>query len=140
IIPDGYLSTIPFDAMLYQIIDSERVDYKSLPYIHNEYLISYHFNSSMGINSSKELNRTARNLVAFSFSSEDVKNLSAEQILTTNQIGGSSKEINAISSLVSNVDLFSGLNATEANFVKNAPNYDVIHLASHGEADLDNAM
>mgnify|MGYP003671168813 CR=1 FL=1 len=140
IIPDGYLSSIPFDALLFEDLNSEKVDYKSLPYIHNEYLISYHFNSSMGINSSKELNRTARNLVAFSFSSDDVKNLSAEQILTTNQIGGSSKEINAISSLVSNVDLFSGLNATEANFVKNAPNYDVIHLAIHGEADLDNAM
>ena len=141
IIPDGYLSTIPFDAFLFEELNSEKVDYKSLPYIHNEYLISYHFNSSMGINSSKEINRrTAKNLVAFSFSSEDVKDLSAEQILTTNQIGGSSKEINAISSLVENVDLFSGLNATEANFVENAPNYDIIHLAIHGEADLDNAM
>lgn len=140
IIPDGYLSSIPFDALLFEDLVSEQVDYKSLPYIHNEYLISYHFNSSMGINSSREISRTAKNLVAFSFSSDDVKNLSAEQILTTNQIGGSSKEINAISSLVSNVDLFSGLNATEANFVKNAPNYDVIHLAIHGEADLDNAM
>ncbi len=140
IIPDGYLSSIPFDALLFNEVNADKVDYRSLPYIHNKYIVSYHFNSSMGINSSEELNRTAKNLVAFSFSSEDIKNLSAEQILTTNQIGGSSIEIKTISSLVANVDLFSGLEASEANFVKNAPNYDVIHLAIHGEADLDNAM
>ncbi len=140
IIPDGYLASIPFDAFLYKKVEIGNVDYKNLPYIHNEYLVSYHFNSSLGISSSEKIKRKAKNLVAFSFSSEDVKNLSAEQLLTTNQIGGSSKEINTISSLVSNVDLFSGLDATEANFVNNAPNYDVIHLAIHGEADLDNAM
>jgi len=140
IIPDGYLSSIPFDALLSEELKSERIDYRNLPYIHNKFLVSYHFNSSMGINSVDGLSRAANNLVAFSFSSEDVKNLSAEQILTSNQIGGSVKEINSISSLIGNVDLFSGLNATEANFVKNAPNYDIIHLAIHGEANLDNAM
>jgi CHAT domain-containing protein len=140
IIPDGYLSTIPFDALLQREVNPNKVDYRNLPYVHNEYRISYHFNSSMGINSSHVPNRTASNLIAFSFSSEDVKNLSAEQLLTTNQIGGSAKEINSISGLVSNVDLFSGLDATEENFVKNAPNYDIIHLAIHGEADLENSM
>jgi CHAT domain-containing protein/TolA-binding protein len=142
IIPDGYLAAIPFDALLTEAIANKtQVDYRSLPYLHKSKIVSYHFNSSLGMNSDKNnKDRKARNMLAFSYSDEDVANMTAQEILSTNQISGSAEEIEKINSMVSNVKIYTGKDASESNFQLRAPEFDVIHLAIHGEADMDNAL
>jgi CHAT domain-containing protein/Tfp pilus assembly protein PilF len=141
IIPDGYLSAIPFDAIISELPKSkEIVNYRSLDYLHTSYIISYQFNSTIGSRGRSEGPRKIKNLLAFSFSDEDVKKLDAEQLLRTNQIGGSIDEVNAISDLISNTKLMTGLSASESNFLRYASDYDILHLAIHGEADVENAL
>jgi CHAT domain-containing protein len=142
IVPDGYLAAIPFDALLTDAVEEkDQVDYRSLPYLHKSQIVSYHFNSSLGINSDKNnRRRTAKNMLAFSYSDEDVANMTARELLSTNQISGSAEEIDKINALVPNVRVFTGKEASEANFQRMAPDFDVLHLAIHGEADMENAL
>lgn len=142
IVPDGYLAAIPFDALLTDAVEEkDQVDYRSLPYLHKSQIVSYHFNSSLGMNSDKNnRRRTAKNMLAFSYSDEDVTNMTARELLSTNQISGSAEEIEKINALVPNVRVFTGKEASEANFQRMAPDFDVLHLAIHGEADMLNAL
>lgn len=142
IVPDGYLAAIPFDALLTESVEEkDQVDYRSLPYLHKSQIVSYHFNSSLGINSDKNNRpRRAKNMLAFSYSDEDVASMSAKELLSTNQISGSAEEIEKINALVPNVKVFTGKDASETNFQRMAPDFDVLHLAIHGEADMVNAL
>ncbi len=142
IVPDGYLAAIPFDALLTEaVLENNEVDYRSLPYLHKSQIVSYHFNSSLGINSDKiSGKRKAKNMLAFSYSDEDVATMTAQEILSTNQISGSAEEIEKINALVPSVKVYTGKDASESNFQRLAPEFDVIHLAIHGEADMENAL
>jgi CHAT domain-containing protein len=140
IIPDGYLASIPFDAFIMESKEGGRVNYRNLPYMHNSFQISYNFSSTLDVKTEKGILRPIKNLIAFSYSGEGVADASASEILTQGQLSGSVREMETISSLINNTKIYSGDDASEERFVESAPKFDIIHLAVHGVADLENGL
>ncbi|MCK5839658.1 MAG: tetratricopeptide repeat protein, partial [Bacteroidales bacterium] len=51
IIPDGKLGYVSFESLLTDAADSERIDYRNLPYLINDHSISYGYSSTLLVNS-----------------------------------------------------------------------------------------
>ena len=47
IIPDGILATIPFEALLTDIPENDKIDYRNLPYLIREYPIDYAYSATL---------------------------------------------------------------------------------------------
>ena len=145
IVPDGMLWNLNFDLLLTE--DASSNNPKKLPFLIRKHAISY-LNSSQLLETAKDTNANAQKCLAFSFSQTDTvaKNspvkegntLSLEVLRSSNaDLPGTKKEIKAISDILEGQYYF-GTNANETNFKKEAPNYDILHLALHGELDPRN--
>lgn len=131
IIPDGNLSRISFESLITSpanetFINSDRPEYL----IHN-YSVSYGFSSKILL-AGREPDRVKKNkILGFSYGSLEQPGSSYSPL------SGSSKELKAISRLFKG-QYFENAQATESNFKKYASDYYVLHLALHGEADVEN--
>ncbi|MEW7280707.1 CHAT domain-containing protein [Aquimarina sp. 2201CG1-2-11] len=139
IIPDGPLWHLNFESLLTQKESSNNP--KNLSYLLNNYAISYANSGSLLFDRFKEKN-TAKSLqecLAFSFSAGvDSKSEKSISLAALRDLGddlpGTRKEIKAISNIIDG-QYYYGSQAIEANFKKNASNYNILHLALHGEVD-----
>lgn len=139
IIPDGSLWHLNFDLLL--TANSTSNDPKDLPYLMEEYAISY-ANSATLLIHPFPFQKPAEKLkecLAFSFSDSTTMLNTAKMSLATlrdtgDDLPGTRKEIKAISEIVEG-QYFYGSEAIEANFKKNASEYNILHLALHGEVN-----
>lgn len=138
IVPDGPLWHLNFDLLLTQ--NDTSYDPKVLSYLLKEYAISYASSANLlfvpfksGLQSKKR-----QECLAFSFSDGeimDTKTMSLAALRATNyDLPGTRKEIKAISDIIDGQYYF-GSQAIEANFKKNASQYNILHLALHGDVD-----
>lgn len=120
IVPDGYLTYIPFGAL---ISDSKNrsMDFRSLPYLINEVSVSYELSGTDFINETHHVSSGNGRILGFAPSFENRPLLPFSSDLLTN---------------VANkyeCDLFQKSEATITNFIRNAGNYSFIHLATHAD-------
>ncbi|WP_024771317.1 CHAT domain-containing protein [Aquimarina macrocephali] len=138
IVPDGSLWHLNFDVLLTQ--NDLSYDPKVLSYLLKEYAVSYASSANLLFAPSKSglQSEKRQECLAFSFSDSeiiDAKTMSLATLRAANyDLPGTRKEIKAISDIIDGQYYF-GSQAIEANFKKNASQYNILHLALHGDVD-----
>ena len=137
IIPDSALWNVNFDLLLTEEPQSDNP--RELPYLFKKYAISYAYSASLLFREESEKNKTNQSLLAFSFGDEDDSNAGQQVALRTlrasdEDLPGSRREVKAISELVDG-DYYFGKYASEKLFKETAGDYQVLHLAIHGQVD-----
>ncbi len=142
IIPDGPLWTLNFELLLTQNDTSDNA--KKLSYFLKDYAISYANSAHLLFTPFKKKQRSKikEECLAFSFSdSTTIANTSTMRLATfrdiVDDLPGTREEIRAISNIIDGQYYF-GSQATERNFKKTASQYNILHLAMHGEVDNEN--
>ncbi|MFH0841817.1 MAG: CHAT domain-containing tetratricopeptide repeat protein [Bacteroidota bacterium] len=143
--PDNILSYLPFETFLSSPYQGERIVYRMLPYLMNDFSISYTYSASfMNEIVAREFKKT-RKLTAFApmyTTAIDLDSLSAvrdanRQILF--DLPYARIEAEYVSG-ISNGTLFLNEAAKESVFKAEAEKYDIIHLAMHTWLNDQNPM
>ncbi|MEW7290982.1 CHAT domain-containing protein [Aquimarina sp. 2304DJ70-9] len=140
IIPDGSLWHLNFDLLLSQNDTTDNA--KEFSYLLKDYAISYANSAHLlytSFKSKQQESKIAEECLAFSFSDSTAMTATNALRLSTlrnlaDDLPGTRKEIKAISEIIDGQYYF-GSQAIEANFKKNASQYNILHLALHGELD-----
>ncbi|MDH7446017.1 CHAT domain-containing protein [Aquimarina sp. 2201CG14-23] len=139
IIPDGPLWHLNFDLLLTQNNDSNNP--KKLSYLLKNYTISYANSANLLFTPFKNNLRSKKLKECLAFSFSDSTNIVTSKTMsmailrdTGDDLPGTRKEIKAIADII-NGQYFYGSEAIETNFKKNASQYNILHLALHGEVD-----
>lgn len=124
IVPDGTLAYLPFAALLTD--KPERaMRYRSYPYLLHRYQISYAYSTALlakAIHQSRKKRKFSCLAFAPTFEGHTPPLLPLQ--FNASEVNGLKKAIGA--------DAYTGDAATLANFLKMAPHYQVLHLATHG--------
>ncbi|GGZ33207.1 hypothetical protein GCM10007049_28560 [Echinicola pacifica] len=131
LIPDGALSTVPFESFLSSATKSLTVDYRNLDYLVRSCPISYGFSAQLLVEDS-ENTLDNNNIMAFSYGQ-------SESAVSNLDLLGAQEELKHMASLFP-IASFSGNAATKRNFFSNAGEADIIHMAVHGRANMTNPM
>jgi len=137
IVPDGVLNYIPFESLLTEET-TEVNNYKKLPYFIRKHQISYNYSATLFKQlTEKENIETEGDLLAFA----PIFNSNKEEYATINarrngfaNLQYNIPEVESINTLIEG-KLFTGDQATEANFNKHAKDYKIIHLSTHGKSN-----
>lgn len=133
VIPDEYLSQIPFETMLTNFDGDER-SFRELDYAIREYKTSYRLSSRLLISKDQKRDSKAKKrMLGFGFSGESLGNLRSE----FSELPGTTEEIDFLKSNIPG-DYFLGTEASKQEFAIRAGDYAILHLAVHGEADTAN--
>ena len=131
IIPDGRLGVIPFEALLTKPVKAEAINYSTLPYLINEFAISYNFSATLyQQNKAKKELTTNPSIVLTAPVSFD----------KGSTLPGTKKEVNEIEKAFKNKNCktFKLLeeDASETTIKSDEiKNYDILHFATHGVVD-----
>lgn len=140
IIPDGPLWHLNFDLLLTEEHPSNNP--KKWPYLLRDYAISFANSANYLHKVSKQPSIENARCLAFSFSDslkiEENNSLTFRTLKSMRKdLPGSRREIREISEMVEG-KYFYGSAANEANFKARARDYEILHLALHGEVDQSN--
>lgn len=137
VIPDGELGYISFDMLLTELPDTTFMDYRKLPYLIRDNIISYSTSAILQFSGFQKKERNAtRNFLAMAPSYD---NLTATKKSFTDENGqkvyllpipGVEEEMKGIQNSLF-VRKIKGERATEARFKKEVGKYNVLHLAMH---------
>ncbi|MDY8134981.1 CHAT domain-containing protein [Aquimarina sp. 2201CG5-10] len=144
IIPDGPLWHLNFDLLLTHNNYNQSVTVthpKEYPLLLKEYAISYVNATNLLFDAPDTTldTKKRKECLAFSFS-DSTKTSTANTISfatlrdSNTDLPGTRKEIKAISDIIDG-QYYYGSEAIEANFKKNVSQYNILHLALHGEVD-----
>lgn len=129
IVPDGILSYIPFEALLTQRPETNRIHYHDLNYLILDYPVNYAYSTELFMRSGTKPIIRKKQTIAFApdyltarYNDESISQLAA--------IPGIFEEVKYLSKSI-RADFFKGEQATEANFRQTAGDYDILHLAMH---------
>ncbi|WP_271784696.1 CHAT domain-containing protein [Aquimarina algiphila] len=139
IVPDGPLWHLNFDLLLAKEDDSNNP--AVLSYLLKNYAITYANSANLLFAPFKTnpSSQTLQECLAFSFSDSTQSGETRAMPLATlrsagGDLPGTREEIKAISDIIDG-QYYYGSQAVEANFKKNAGQYNILHLALHGEVD-----
>lgn len=140
LIPDGVLGYIPFEMLLKER-PKNSIAFSTHPYLLRDYQISYCYSATL-LHEMKQMEKAKaeKDFLAFapSFGAEDEVASNTRSIYDIR--GGLGKlihnvpEVLALQKLMGG-DVFIGPDATEEKFTQVAPNYRMLHLATHGKAN-----
>jgi CHAT domain-containing protein len=131
IIPDGKLSYIPFDALLYSLPEKiDKLDFKNLDYLIKKFSFNYCYSAGLYLNNFKTEKRAGKKLLAFAPVYGDYKNSGDDEYNRLAPLTGITDEVKSIAKYIKS-QLFTGEKATESNFKNNYKDYDILHLAMH---------
>lgn len=143
IIPDKSLNYIAFDLLLTKKVEEDRfVGYGKLPYLINDYNISYGYSASILFREDSVKQETPFNGKVLAFAPSYEKLLTDSSKL--NELGQFRSSLSPLRYNKSEVDGISGYfdtrvfkagEATEKKFVESFRGNDIIHLAMHGLVD-----
>ena len=136
IIPDGKLASIPFEALLSSEVPDRERNSSNFPYLIKQYAISYSNSATLLLNSfQKNNNPDYRSVLAFAPSFQtDHKELLAELKERGEEfvsLSGAKDEVTLITNFTGG-ELYLDAQASEANFKRLTPDYQVLHIATHG--------
>ncbi len=128
IVPAGRLGTVPFEALLTNNTKGKNFDYSTLPYLLNDYSISYQYASTLFYQAAKSTASSTSNAALL---------CAPITFASLQDLPGSGDEIASLEGIFTgkgvNSDVLLEANASESLF-KNKPlsNYRYLHLATHG--------
>ena len=142
IIPDGPLSQIPFEALLTEPVITNYVDYQKLPYLINTYEIGYIYSANLLLSTGRQPAQGKNELLAFSYSNMEALAERSDRINDQDELPHSATELNAIKKILgtNNNKYYYNFDATEFQFKKQASDYQILHLAVHGESDTSSSI
>jgi CHAT domain-containing protein/Tfp pilus assembly protein PilF len=140
IVPDGNLYTIPFEAL---ISEKEEVPYRfnAHKYLIDEYRVSYAYSATLLKDelTKKHKHEPTNYLLAMApFNTSDtslIPDLFIDRSIKRDEVTPlkySGQEVANITKLMNGTSYY-GKDATEPKFVEIAPNYRIIHLATHSQ-------
>ncbi len=135
--PDNILSYIPFETIPYQEFKGDDILYRELPYMMNEFRISYTYSATLLAESVKKMTVSMSNSL-IAFAPVYTRTINIDSVLQTRQVRLSGindlpfarQEAEYVSELTEGT-LCINDGATEMRFKAEAHNYDIIHLAMH---------
>ncbi|MCK5470191.1 MAG: CHAT domain-containing protein, partial [Cyclobacteriaceae bacterium] len=134
IVPDGPLSTLPFEAFISEL-DTSSNSYWGLDYLCRKYIVSYAYSLNIlknNLSRQKEIKNPK--MLALSYSEKIDESSDIEQLRFENELPYSEEEIRRIRKRIKST-CYLGIDATEGIFKAKASAYSMIHLALHGQAD-----
>ena len=143
IIPDGVLGYLPFEALL-SSSTVEGMGFKDYPFLIRKFQTSYHFSASLWLNGKKESNRKIHDprLLAVAPEFEPQKETYTEiEQLRRDGLGPlfhNTVEAQTIHEIMGG-ELLTGNAATYERVQQLAPEFSIIHLATHGKVDDEDA-
>ncbi len=139
LVPDGPLSAIPFESLITHPVKSEYANYKKLPFLIYEYEIVSEFSLNLAFRDIFDNRPGTDNedvkVIAYGIQQFDFMPAGGPRYTA---LPGVKKEIQHIHALFPQASIFLDQQATESNFKKNAGAADILHLATHGKANLEN--
>tara|TARA_R110002050_G_scaffold89774_3_gene188998 strand:+ start:18 stop:3017 length:3000 start_codon:yes stop_codon:yes gene_type:complete len=133
VVPDDKLAYIPFDALLSQMPDTSKMNFRTLPYLVQDYSISYTYSATLLYNYFDKAKLAEKDLLAFAPSylndDRDYTEIS-EYRAGLLPLPAVSKEVDFIGEYVSG-DIYKDAAAQESQFKSAASDYDILHLAMH---------
>jgi len=152
IIPDGELGHLPFEAFLTAAVNSKKPNYQDLPYLVNDFKISYDFSASLWDENESDHDKAeqAKNYekvlaCAASYhtatkkitSKRSRKGASIRKSLVP--LPAAEEEVKILADKFDGTFLI-GEAANERFFKENASEYGIIHLAMHGLLDINHPV
>ena len=138
--PDGILSYIPFEALIEEL-PQEEWRYSDLPYLIHSHAISYTHSATHWLEQQEPSEQIPpHNWLGFAPSYEEVQITESVQPLALNrfltrdgsvQLPHAQEEISRISEMIGGQGFFQ-TSALESDFHREADQYQVLHLATHG--------
>lgn len=133
VVPDDVLSRIPFEVLI-QPSAEEAVNFKNINYLINDYRIQYLISSKpKASDKNKADSKQKKGLFGIGFSGQNSEQLKS----TFGALPGTENEIRFLESNYEGLFLY-GQEGSKSRFLHDAKNYDVLHLAIHGQTDLEN--
>jgi len=141
------LGVLPFEVFLTKDISKQQLDYKEMPYLLNNYAISYNYSASVWKNNlaaRKRENNAKLLACAAYYPSDDERNLAEKTQVRGSRplhlfelrnalspLPAAEEEVKGLSTKFSG-QFLTGDAANEQNFRNQAKDYAIIHLAMHG--------
>ena len=128
IIPDGLLNQVPFEALITEKTPQTTTNYKSLKYLVKETNVSYSYSLEYYFDEWDNAGSGDR-VIALAYSGT----------LESEALPGTYAEVNGIKEYYSGSFLI-GMEATKSKFLKQASEFDIIHMGLHGFADSEEPL
>lgn len=142
IVPDHQLNYLPFETLLYKTIDKSQANFIQLPYLLKRYQFHYGYSGTLLLENKKRQSTIKTNNKCLAFAplyketNQPLKEAIANLRDNTVPLEGTVKEVKAIAHYFDGV-FDCSVSATEGNFKKQVHNYGIIHLATHGNSNLE---
>lgn len=137
IIPDGLLSLLPFDALLRQEVSFTQ-DYAELPYLIKDHTISYDYSASIHFKKEKEKRKVKNTFLGFAPNFEKSQFKTSRPIEEIrgdlNYLEFNQQEVKQINEIFGG-NIYLENAATKDQFLSQAGQYQLIHLATHAKAN-----
>ncbi|MDA3780557.1 MAG: CHAT domain-containing protein [Bacteroidales bacterium] len=145
IIPDGILAYLPFEVLLYEKHNYNKINYRALPYFIYKHAISYSYSASLYSNNMDNKKKASKKLAIFAPEYNPL--ITTEQISKTRQkyreqllpLEGIIDEAKSISHLTGG-EAFLNKDANENTFKNISDKYDILHFAMHSVISDKNPM
>ncbi len=138
ILPDNLLENLSFDALLTDL-PLPNTSYRDYPFLLNKYTISYHYSANAVCQRPVSKKNYTHQLLAFAPTFEDNKSFSIPKLRDFGRLTHNIQEVDNIKKIVGSGLVLKSAQATEDNFMKLAPDYQIIHLATHGKVNVEYA-
>lgn len=138
IFPDGELNLLPFECLI-SSRQNNKQDFRDLQYLLNRYDFQYAYSAALlsEVHMHKQLK--SQGVLAFGYSSPaqsfwlaDAKKMERDN---WDELPGTGKEVQTLSKLLKG-KFYLDATATESQFKLEAENFEMLHLAVHGKANL----
>lgn len=147
IVPDGAITYLSFEGFITGEADTEYINYLTLPYLIRDYSVGYSHSSTLLFSERLKTKSPENKVLAFAPRYHNPLNYNDtayfRQVVSEKELllplGGIIKEVQSIHETVPS-KIFMNEKATEANFKKHAPDYNVLHLAMHTIMKDDNPL
>ncbi len=146
IVPDGKLGYIPFEALLTDSSSFETMAFGDLPYMIHDYGISYSYSATLHFTKTRMKKQAAKGLLAFAPTYDHIQDIRSEKFPAFRDYGTYLVPLRFISAEIENIcgfyacTRYEDYQATEEVFRKQAPHFDILHLAMHTLINDENPM
>ena len=131
IIPDEQLSKLPFEVLLSE--NTEDDYFYDLDYLLKRFKVSYSLSSHLVASNNSKTKTANKRLLGMGFSG----NIASETRAEFGDLPGTEEEIKHLKSKIDG-DYFLGDRGTKQRFLEVAKEFDLLHLAIHGQSDAAN--
>lgn len=136
IIPDGVLGYLPFELLLTEL-PNDNFLFGQHAYLLKDYEISYAYSAALLLEMQERRHGISpQQFLAFapSFESADASRGVEQSRAGLGALKYNALEVEALQKMMQG-EIYTGVHATRDNFYEQAPNYQIIHLATHGKAN-----